>query len=67
MLHDHIALIVRSHTSYVLFDDVLNSEYDQDDNSDDEENNGLNPLGKSQKVQTLKTIIRENLHDKCHT
>ena len=39
-LHDHIALAIRSHTYYLLFDDVLNSKYDQDDNSDYEENNG---------------------------
>ena len=40
MLYDHIALTVRSHTSYVLFDDVLNSKYDKDVNIDNEEKNG---------------------------
>ena len=35
LLHDHIALTARSHTSYLLFDDVLNSNYYQDNSSDD--------------------------------
>ena len=37
ILHDHIASTVRSHTSYLLFDDVLNSNYYQDYDSDDKE------------------------------
>ena len=40
LLLDHITLTIRSHISYVLFDDVLNFKYDQDDNSDYEEKNG---------------------------
>ena len=40
MLHDHIALTVRYHISYLLFDDVLNSKYYQHESSDDEEITG---------------------------
>ena len=34
LLHDPISLTVRFHTYYLLFDDVLNSNYHQDDISD---------------------------------
>ena len=40
LLHDHITLTVRSHTYYLLFDDVLNSNYYQDDSSDHKEFTG---------------------------
>ena len=35
LLYDHIALTVRYHTSYLFFDDVLNSNYYQDYSSND--------------------------------
>ena len=38
-MHEHIVLTVSSHISYLLFDDVLNSRYNQDDSNDDDANN----------------------------